>query len=111
MPRAKAKIQDASRELKYPLGYVLPNGYVYAAVCHKDWRGFWHSGYKYEHRLVMEWWLERKLYPDEYVRHLDGDRTNNRFENLEIISRQEHFRRLRKISRARGRTRVFGGSR
>lgn len=50
-----------------------------------------HDGYriirgKLEHRLVMENYLGRKLYRDENVHHINGVRTDNRVENLEIWS-------------------------
>lgn len=41
-------------------------------------------GRLYEHRLVMSQLLGRALYPDEVVHHRDGDRLNNRPENLEL---------------------------
>lgn len=51
--------------------------------CNKD-------GYVYEHRLIMEAYLGRYLRPDEDVNHIDGDRSNNKIENLEVMSHSEH---------------------
>ena len=42
-------------------------------------------GYVYEHRLVIEEKLGRLLRPEEVVHHIDGDKTNNVPENLDLF--------------------------
>lgn len=42
----------------------------------------------YEHRLVLERHLNRKLTPFEVVHHKDGDKLNNALSNLEVFSSQ-----------------------
>lgn len=44
------------------------------------------------HREVVEKAIGRRLRPDEVVHHTDGDRKNNKLENLQVLSRGDHSR-------------------
>ena len=44
------------------------------------------------HRLLMMFWLQRDLEPDEYVHHINGNKFNNMRENLEVMSASQHQR-------------------
>jgi hypothetical protein len=70
---------------------VASNGYVLVRV------GTSHHladvrGYAYEHRLVAERKLGRRLLPGEIPHHLDGDRQNNRPDNLAVVPSPRHHR-------------------
>lgn len=67
---------------------VNGNGYVVVFVG-KDYPGAGKQGHILEHRMVMQEFLGRPLTPDENVHHKNGDRADNRLENLELWTRSQ----------------------
>lgn len=54
------------------------------------------QGYVAEHRLIMEDRIGRYLRPDEDVHHINGVTTDNRPENLQLLTHAEHTSITRK---------------
>ena len=57
--------------------------------------------YELKHRLVMEEHLGRKLSEDEVVHHINGNKSDNRIENLEILEHQSVHAKIHSKERVR----------
>lgn len=85
-------------------GKRLKNGYIEIKCPEHPRSG--QRGYVYEHILIMENHLGRYLKPDEVVHHKNYIKTDNRIENLQLMTMIEHNRfhtkdRIAEIRKAR----------
>lgn len=68
-----------------------------------NWKGgrYFQSGYimiskRAEHVLVMEQHIGRRILPGENVHHINGIKTDNRLENLQLLTVADHLNKHRK---------------
>lgn len=80
--------QSPSKYKRAYKGFAIERGYVVIwNPAHPMARK---NGYVLEHRLIMANHLGRMLKDDEHVHHKNGNRQDNRIENLELVSSSEH---------------------
>lgn len=80
--RTRGDAGSSTKERPGGSRYVKRNGYV---IIHApDHPAADNRGYVLEHRLVMEAALERRLDPAESVHHKNGQKDDNRPDNLEL---------------------------
>lgn len=105
-PEARAKISAANRGKKVSaetlkrmseaqkrggIGHKKRRADGYIAVYFPDHPHSGKEGYVMEHVLVMEALIGRHLAPDECVHHINEIRSDNRKENLALMTKSEHM--------------------
>ena len=90
--RAQQTGRFGSENSAWKGGKYTENGYVFVKLLPNDF--FYsmskHDGYLYEHRLVMAKSLGRSLQRWEVVHHKNHIRSDNRIENLQLVSDDRH---------------------
>lgn len=87
----------------YPSGSKSPlwRGGLY--ICKNGYRQYKEKGTRaYEHRMVAESKIGRKLQKGEHVHHINGDKLDNRPENLMVLSASEHVKLHAKMRYSHG---------
>lgn len=80
--RKKRKYISGENNPKWKGGTIRKDGYKLTIIKGKR---------EYEHRFIMEEYLGRKLIGEENIHHINGNRSNNRIENLKLYSNKaEH---------------------
>lgn len=90
LAKLRANMSVAHDRRRLPQGSKLSDGKGYVWVKAADHPSANGAGYVHEHRMVAERALGRRLKKGEVVHHVNGDKRDNRNENLLICSRSYH---------------------
>lgn len=84
LSEAKKTHKMGSKKIRSHDGYV--------SIYYPDYPSSTKEGRVLEHVYVMEQAIGRRLRPEECVHHINHIRTDNRLENLQLMTRSEHAR-------------------
>lgn len=84
----------------YKEEYPTPDGYIYTHTTNKTRTN--KQGLIRKHRLVYEEYYNCCLLPWIHIHHINGNKTDNRIENLEPLTGSEHNRRHNPRIKRRG---------
>lgn len=69
---------------------LYADGYIYIYSSNHPYKDS--HGYVFEHRLIVEKEIKRYLLPSEHIHHINGNKQDNRIENLKILTNSEHLK-------------------
>lgn len=79
-----------SKKMHRP-GHTKKRDDGYITVYYPDHPDATSDGYVMQHRLLMEQHIGRRLGKDEVVHHVNKDRSDNRLENLRLMTARDHM--------------------
>jgi hypothetical protein len=105
----KKSVSEKMSGMKHPCARPLfstrlnkkKNGMVYREIKVNE-SGKW----QYEHRYIMEKFLNKKLNTKEHVHHINGNTLDNRTENLIVLSHSEHMHKTA-LNNMKNKTGIF----
>ena len=80
-PKLGTRISWNNRNKDKPAGSIQKQGYYVTHLRHKGV-----MAWIINHRVIWEIYHNDKLKEDEHIDHIDGDRSNNKIENLRVVN-------------------------
>lgn len=106
--RASRKVCSTECAHKYRSACAEHKVYMENGYLVEHHKGYNKKGNAKQHRMIVEEYIGRKLEPYEVVHHINGVKTDNRIENLQVMTASEHASLHRREEKANGKH-LFGG--